>query len=226
MFPVFPGTIYMSIAILKKKTASLYNNQSVGQKQFSLNGGYRSQGWVGQSVISRSLPRTLARGNAIRGYGGINGSYNTMNGHTITSGLVNFNNNKVIKPSVINNSEMLEIRNKCLRSFNMIGKGLNIVKSSGGNQIDRITRISKCALAKFDANKTNAVSSKKCATLDSKYINPSYKRSTNIETCHVTKDIHKKILSEGVYIDNISSLCVKVLDNTRVGYNRGPLPGY
>jgi len=216
----------MSIATLKKKTASLYNNQSVGQKQFSLNGGYRSQGWVGQSIISRSLPRTLARGNAIRGHGGLNGSYNKMNGHTITSGLVDFNNNKVIKPSVGNPLEILEIRNKCLRRFNMNGKGLNVVKSSGGDQIDRITRVSKCAIAKVNANKTNTVSSKKCVTLDSKYMNPSYKSiNKNIETCHVTKDIHKKILSEGTYVDNISSLCVNVLDNKRVGYTRGPLPG-
>ena len=160
----------MSIATLKKKTASLYNTQSVGHNQFSLNGGYRSQGWVGQTMLSRSLPRTLARGNAIRGHGGLNGSYNTMNGHTITSGLVDFNDNRVIKPSVGNPFEILEIRNKCLRTCNRNSKGFTTVKRSGGSQDDHITRVSKCALATFDANKTAVVSCKKCATLNLKYM--------------------------------------------------------
>ena len=214
----------MSIVTLKKKTASLYNNQSVGFKQFSLNGGYRSQGWIGQSVISRSLPRTLARGNAIRGYGGLNGAYNTMNGHTITSGLVSFNNNNVIKPSVGNPLEIIEIRTKCLRRCNKNSKGFNTVKRMEKSQDDHITRVSKCALAKFDANKTTAVSSKKCASLDSKYMNPQYTNiNTNTVTCGVTKD--NKILTGSVVVNNLSLLCVKVLDSNRVGYTRGPLPG-
>ena len=36
----------MSIVALKRKTAAKYNNSSVGVPQFSINGGYRNQGWV------------------------------------------------------------------------------------------------------------------------------------------------------------------------------------
>ena len=50
----------MSIATLKRKTQTKYNNMSVGSTQgFSLNGGFRNQGYVGQTSLSRSLSRTL-----------------------------------------------------------------------------------------------------------------------------------------------------------------------
>ena len=48
----------MSIATLKRKTEAKYNNVSVNVPQFSINGGYRNQGWVGQTTLSRSLPKT------------------------------------------------------------------------------------------------------------------------------------------------------------------------
>ena len=60
----------MSIATLKRKSQTKYNNMSVGQPFFSLNGTHRNQGYVGQTSLSRSLPRTLMRGNVVRGHGG------------------------------------------------------------------------------------------------------------------------------------------------------------
>ena len=68
----------MSIVALKKKTAAKYNNMSAGQPQFSINGGYRNQGWVGQTSLSRSLPKTPMRGGAARGLGCCFGTYNTQ----------------------------------------------------------------------------------------------------------------------------------------------------
>ena len=61
----------MSIATLKKKTAAKYNNASVNVPQFSINGGYRNQGWVGQTTLSRSLPKTPMVGNTPKGHGGV-----------------------------------------------------------------------------------------------------------------------------------------------------------
>ena len=95
----------MSIATLKRKTAAKYNNNSVNQKHFSLNGGYRNQGWVGQSTISRSLPQTYMRGDTLRGYGGCCGQYNIT--PQITSDINSTNNNKVMKSSVLSNDGML-----------------------------------------------------------------------------------------------------------------------
>ena len=49
----------MSIVTLKKKTQAKYNNASVGQAQFSINGVHRLQGYIGQTSLSRCLPKTL-----------------------------------------------------------------------------------------------------------------------------------------------------------------------
>lgn len=44
----------MSIVTLKKKTNATYQTMSTNKTQFSLNGNYRNQGYVGQNLISRS----------------------------------------------------------------------------------------------------------------------------------------------------------------------------
>ena len=61
----------MSIATLKRKTQTKYNNMSVNTGTgFSLNGTRRNQGYIGQTSLSRSLVRTLRNGTAVRGHGG------------------------------------------------------------------------------------------------------------------------------------------------------------
>jgi hypothetical protein len=85
----------MSIAALKRKTATQYNNMSVGQSQFSINGTHRSQGYIGQSVISRSLPRTLFNGNVPRGHGGCSGTYPLA--HVVQSATTSTNDINVVK---------------------------------------------------------------------------------------------------------------------------------
>jgi hypothetical protein len=65
----------MSIATLKKKTMHKYNNSSVGHTQFSLNGSHRSQGFVGQTSLSRSIIKTPMKGNIVKGHGGKKGTY-------------------------------------------------------------------------------------------------------------------------------------------------------
>jgi hypothetical protein len=96
----------MSIVTLKRKTDTKYNNMSVGSKTgFSLNGTHRSQGYVGQTMLSRSLPRTLMKGNVAKGHGGCCGSY-PQHG-IIQSAITNLNDPSVIKSSVINTAGMI-----------------------------------------------------------------------------------------------------------------------
>ena len=95
----------MSLATLKKKTQSKYNNMSVGVKQFSLNGTHRSQGYVGQTMLSRSLPRTLARGNTLRGYGGTNGHF--IQYPSVISAVTSTEDPTVVKSSVLSNDGMI-----------------------------------------------------------------------------------------------------------------------
>jgi hypothetical protein len=100
----------MSLATFKKKSQVLYQNLSVRQNGFSLNGGHRSAGYIGQSTQSRHLTRTLMKGNVIRGNGGCCGTYLVKN--VAPSELACLNNPNVIKPSVENTEGMLHTKYK------------------------------------------------------------------------------------------------------------------
>jgi hypothetical protein len=103
----------MSEATLKRKTQARYNTLSVGDKVFSLNGVHRSQGWVGQTSLSRSLPRTLARGNAPRGHGGCCGTFPICN--PVISSVKTTEDASTIKKSVVDNHGMLQTKYRWLR---------------------------------------------------------------------------------------------------------------
>jgi hypothetical protein len=70
----------MSIATLKRKTFTQYHSMSVNRPQFSLNGFYRNDRSLPSSNRTQtSIPRTLARGNQLRGFGGNNGTFRITN---------------------------------------------------------------------------------------------------------------------------------------------------
>jgi hypothetical protein len=99
----------MSIVTLKRKTNTQYNNMSVGVKQFSLNGGYRSLTYVGKSAQQDHYPRTLMNQNIVRGHGGCCGNYNQPP-IVYSNDTVSFQDSSVIKPSVLNTRGMLQTR--------------------------------------------------------------------------------------------------------------------
>jgi len=101
----------MSIATLKRKTNVQYNNMSVGLKGFSLNGTLRNQGYIGQTSLSRSLPRTLMKGNTPHGYGGCCGKFEIM--PNIQSAVTSLNDPNVVKLSVVGTTGMLEKKTEC-----------------------------------------------------------------------------------------------------------------
>jgi len=128
----------MSIATLKKKTAAKYNNVSVNVPQFSIIGGYRNQGWVGQTSLSRSLPRSLRNGPTLRGSGGCCGTYNVA--HPVTSpDLCCKNNNKVMKKASMGTNGMLMTKYRWIRRprpFTSVKPGAgNILYRSQGQYI-------------------------------------------------------------------------------------------
>lgn len=116
----------MSIATLKKKVQSEYNNSSVNAKHgFSINGTTRNQGYVGQTMLSRSLPRTLYKGAFPMGNGGCCGKFPIAN--TVQSGVYYMNDPTIIKSSVISAKGVMEHELRCvpLRTCHPVG---NIVK--------------------------------------------------------------------------------------------------
>ena len=60
-----------------------------------INGGYRSQGFVGQTSLPRSLIKTPMKGNAVRGHGGIDGTY--PHNVNFTSDVTSINDSTTIK---------------------------------------------------------------------------------------------------------------------------------
>lgn len=114
----------MSIVTMKKKTLAKYNNMSVNQKQFSLSGTHRSQGFVGQDTIARSLPRTPFRGTVAQGYGGIGGRYPIHPSVIYGTGVISTNNPTIVKQSVLNTDGMLD--NKYRGRNNVVKKEGNV----------------------------------------------------------------------------------------------------
>jgi hypothetical protein len=98
----------MSIATLKRKTQTQYNNMSVGERQFSINGTHRSQGYVGQTSLSRSLPRTLMKGNVAIGHGGCCGKFKKT--PIVQSAVISVENPNVVKSSVLGTSGMISTK--------------------------------------------------------------------------------------------------------------------
>jgi photosystem II stability/assembly factor-like uncharacterized protein len=106
----------MSIVTLKKKTANTVNaSLANGQKSFSLNGTHRSQGYVGQTSLSRSLPKTIMRGNAIQGYGGCCGTYHIT--PIVQSAVTSTEDAGVVKHSVLNTDGMLTSKYECCHNY-------------------------------------------------------------------------------------------------------------
>ena len=66
----------MSIHAMKRKSQRFeYPISGKKNKGFSLNGTFRNQGWVGQTSLSRSIPKTPMRNGAPQGHGGCCGEF-------------------------------------------------------------------------------------------------------------------------------------------------------
>lgn len=120
----------MSLQTMKRKTTAKMNLSGKGPKQtwmsqgphgesrthvmstgFSLNGGHRNVGRVGQTNLGRSVTRTPFRGNAPMGNGGTNGKYPVV---ISNSGSCCTNKSDYIKPSSLNTKGMLARKYKWL----------------------------------------------------------------------------------------------------------------
>ena len=132
----------MSIATLKRKTQTKYNNMSVGTHGFSLNGGLRNQGYVGQTSLSRSLPRTLQQG-----HGGCCGTYNTP--PVVMSSVTSTEDPKIIKKSVLSTSGMLSSKYRWIRRPQPYATVKPDVNNNNSDQSTYITKKIKKTLSEI-----------------------------------------------------------------------------
>lgn len=142
----------MSLATFKKKTANKYKNNSVNQKQFSINGVYRSQGYIGQTSLSRTNLRTPASGAALQGHGTCCGKY-PMN-EVCTSSIFSTNDETIVKPSVLGTKGMLQKRTQWVRrpkpfSNTKPGESMNLHNSSDITHYRKQKALEKCNISGY-----------------------------------------------------------------------------
>jgi len=150
----------MSIVTLKKKTQTQYNNMSVGMKGFSLNGTRRSQGYVGQTSLSRSLPKTIMKGNVACGHGGHLGKFRKM--PIVQSAVISLNNANVVKPSVLGTSGMIDTKYRWIdrpQPYTTVKPDNNQHSNSQSDYITNLTKktISNAAVCDGSVNYVNQI---------------------------------------------------------------------
>lgn len=142
----------MSLATLKKKTQTKYNNMSVNSG-FYLNGTTRNQGYIGQTSLSRSLPKTIMQGVVMHGHGGCCGTFQLK--PAIQSGIDYQNDFMAKKKSVLNTKGMLANRKiRYLDSEN--NSKSQVVKSdtnqNNNTQVDFINIKKESTIASVDSS--------------------------------------------------------------------------
>ena len=95
----------MSLIALKRKTQAKQNISGRGKDGFSLNGGYRNQGWVGQTSGSRSINYTPFKGDTAVGNGGCCGTYDVS---IVNGGSCCTNDPGIIKRSNMNTMGLID----------------------------------------------------------------------------------------------------------------------
>jgi hypothetical protein len=212
------GCLKMSIVALKRKTNAQYNNMSVSQKAFSLNGTHRSQGYVGQTTLSRSLPRTLMRGNTIRGHGGCCGKYpiGPINKEGTGLGSNALNDPKVVKSSVLDTNGMIMTKYRWIRRpapQTSVKPDDTLNGNTAGQYIDtlrRTTLADQCSIVK-DGSVNNAC----CPYMKRQYL--SFDSMTRVNT--VTKPEVTGI-DYATYYDRLTQDCAQ---NDSIPVNRSNL---
>jgi len=218
----------MSLATLKKKTAAKYNNMSVNRPAFSLNGTHRSQGYVGQDTLGRSLPKTPMNGNVARGHGGCCGTY--LRSNIVQSGVTSTNDPSVVKSSVKGTSGQLA---KWLHT-----PLYNVAKPDTTNNIntqqDYISRVEQqaiqtTALSKTTGDVCNIPKVNSCNLLPSDFI--ARKGKSNVfnrskDVCNTVKDLTGASKSQSLYVLQLTKKCY---ENDIISFQRNtmgaPLPG-
>uniref|UniRef100_A0A6C0IC35 Uncharacterized protein n=1 Tax=viral metagenome TaxID=1070528 RepID=A0A6C0IC35_9ZZZZ len=193
----------MSIVTLKKKTQNQYNNLSVGQKQFSLQGGHRSQGFVGQTMLSRSLPRTLMVGNVPRGHGGLNGAYHKAKMVVDGTGLGNntLNNSKVMKPSVLDTNGMIMTKYRWIRRPQPFTSVKPDTTNNVQTQQQHIEILRRLELTNQCSTKKIVGVPAKCGDLCSKTQSQYLNYNSVTKQHHISKP--NPVMSQGEYITGV-----------------------
>jgi hypothetical protein len=205
----------MSLATLKKKTNAQYHNMSVGSKTgFSLNGVHRSQGYVGQTSLSRSLPRTLMNGNVARGHGGCCGQFRKV--PIVQSGVQSLENMHApgtplpnqVKSSVLTTQGMIEQKYRWINRpfpYSSVKPDNNQHLNSSSDHTRAVKKNSMAETNGID-NQTSPKAMHCFRPVPSCLRYNSYYRT---KTCNFTKPESDYVpISSGEYVEQLDKKCV------------------
>jgi hypothetical protein len=189
----------MSIATLKRKTQAKYNNMSVGVQNFSINGVFRNQGYVGQTSLSRSLTQTLHQ--------------------TCTE------DSTTIKKSVLGTSGMLSTKYRWVRRPHPYATVKPDVNNNTSDQSTYITRKMKKTISEI--KKGNDPNDLSCTNVNTIIPTPCVSDVTkNKQVCNYTRAESEYLpISSGTYIEQLSDMCQELDVVTSRPTCGVPLPG-
>lgn len=224
----------MSIATLKKKTQAKYNNNSVGFKNFSINGTTRNQGYVGQDSRSRSLIKTPMVGNVPRGSSACCGKYPVN--IVYPSGINYEENNSQIKPSVLSNYGSIATHYRWIKRpqpFTSVKPDTNLsLNNSSGAYTTNLQRAVLNSINVYDAS-NNIVIQQNLGTSDqnaSVVNNPYIYKYTNYQKRSLCPPITKVLgpLDQSTYIlKNVESACINsTITNIPYNVQKQPYAGF
>jgi len=187
---------------------------SVNQRQFSLNGGYRNQGYVGQNLISRSLPKTPMRGDTICGSGGWDGTYLTR--PPIQSAVTSTEDPNVIKTSVKGTEGMLQEKYRWIRRprpFSTVKPDDTLNMNTQGQYIQVLESRTLAHLKNRVCSSKIIPKADGCCNIQTRYgiekvPGVSIKLGKTIINGTITKDIRQTVQSQSSYILQLDSDCL------------------
>lgn len=199
----------MSIVALKKKAAAQNKISGISHTGFSLNGGHRSQGYIGQTNLGRSLPRTLMKGAVVKGSGGTCGKYNQT--PIVSSAVVSTEDPNIIKSSTLETKGMIATHYRWI----LRPSPFSVLKTDDNAPDLR----SQCQYIRDIKKKSiNATIGSGPCSITTKNINTcSFSKANNYNTC---KELFTPELAKHIYLDSsdyteiLPKLCNVIIDNT------------
>lgn len=171
----------MSIVTLKRKTQAKYNNVSVGQNVFSINGVFRNQGYVGQTSFGRSI--------------------STPNPNYV--GCCSTEDSSTVKKSVLSNSGMLRTKYRWITRPQPYATVKPDVNNHRSDQSTYITKKIKKTLSEI--KKANDPNDNSCTNVNT---NTSSSCVNNKKVCDYTRDASEYLpISYGKYIIQLGDAC-------------------
>ena len=201
----------MSLAVLKRKAQTKYNNMSANRSSgFSLNGTHRNQGYVGQTSLSRTIIGTPHKGATPRGHGGQGGTYtiNIIKESTTCS----TEDSSVVKSSSINTRGLIDTKYKWTPQYNHVKSDSNQNNGDQGMHVIKVAQKEIDCCAQIDASSNDVYTSSRIDLANG--------------SCVITQPESDFVaIPQSQYLSTLKKGCIDNNDASQASIRQTPLPG-